>query len=252
MATDTNIEWTDHTWNPWKGCHHVDAGCQNCYARREILTYGGRPDVVTRCKTTWTQPTAKSRAGEYKWPDGHRVFSCSWSDFFHPDADPWRPEAWDIIHSRPGLTFQLLTKRPERIEQCLPTDWGSGYDNVWLGFSSDSDARYHARWHIMKNIPAACTFVSLEPLLAPVGILDYKTHGNYPDWIITGGETGPNARAPRPEWFRNLRDQCESLALPFFFKRWGTCCPPDQNMFRLDGIQYHQFPKTTPTQEPTP
>jgi protein gp37 len=202
------------------------------------------PDRVTRCTSTFNAPLARNRAKDYKWPDGDKVFTCSWSDFFHPDADPWRPEAWEIIQARPGLTFQILTKRPERIERELPTNWGPGYPNVWLGISAHNQFSYNTRWRNLRPIPAAIRFLSAEPLLDYISLSPYPDH---PDWVITGGETGPDARPPKRDWFLNLRDQCESLSIPFFFKRWGTCCPICQNMFRLDGLQYHQFPQTEHT-----
>ena len=96
MGTDSKIEWTDHTWNPWRGCTKVSAGCANCYMFRDAARYGWDPAVVARCSpAVWRQPLARSRTGQYRWVPGSRVFVCSWSDSWHPAADPWRPEAWE-------------------------------------------------------------------------------------------------------------------------------------------------------------
>src|SRR5688572_24986243 len=124
MSDQTAIEWTDKTWNPWHGCTAVSAGCDLCYMFREKRQYGQNPELVVRSKTKFRDPL--------RWHEPERVFTCSWSDFFHVAADPWRPDAWQIIRDTPHLTYQILTKRPGRIRRCLPDDWGAGYPNVWL------------------------------------------------------------------------------------------------------------------------
>src|SRR6266498_5551388 len=123
MGETTGIAWTQRTWNPWHGCHKVSAGCKNCYMFREKRQYGQDPDVVVRSKTTFNAPL--------KWKDSALVFTCSWSDWFIEEADPWRDEAWDVIRRTPHLTYQILTKRIERASSCLPKDWP--LKNVWLG-----------------------------------------------------------------------------------------------------------------------
>src|SRR3990172_2238186 len=107
VGEKTAIAWTDKTWNPWMGCHKVSAGCKACYMYRDMPRYGKDPTVVQRSKTTFADPL--------KWPDPAKVFSCSWSDFWIEEADPWRTEAWSIIRRTPHLTYQILTKRPARI-----------------------------------------------------------------------------------------------------------------------------------------
>ena len=115
MAESTGIGWTDATWNPWYGCTKVSPGCAHCYMFREQIRYGRDPEVVTRSKTKFADPL--------KWTKGRMIFTCSWSDWFHPAADAWRPEAWEIIKRTPHHTYQILTKRPERIADNLPDDW---------------------------------------------------------------------------------------------------------------------------------
>ena len=211
MARNSGIEWTDHTWNPWRGCRKVSAGCRNCYMFREQKRYGRDPSTVVRAaRQTFTAPL--------RWSEPARVFTCSWSDFFIQDADPWRAEAWDIIRRTPHLTYQILTKRPQNIPARLPHDWGDGWPNVWLGVSAENNLVVTDRLNALASIPAVVRFVSAEPLLSPVRLSPWLDRIH---WVIAGGENGPGARAPEPNWFRYLRNQCRDADVPFFFKQWG-------------------------------
>jgi protein gp37 len=229
MGTNTAIPWAHHSWNPWQGCHKVSPGCLHCYMEREKIRYGQDPGLVVRSSPqTFRQPIAKHLDGTWHWKDGERVFACSWSDFFHEAADPWRADAWELIRRRPGLTFLLLTKRPERIRACLPPDWGegplSGYRNVWLGFTAEDQPRFDERWpHLAElALQGGQTFVSLEPLLGPVELEFTGECAWVLDWVIAGCESGPNRTPGRPaelDWFRSLRDQCQEASVPFFLKQ---------------------------------
>src|SRR5437016_4306599 len=136
MGETTAISWTEHSWNPWRGCERVSPGCAHCYIFAAQQRYGQDPSGVTRTKTwgdplKWQRDTERARRTE-------RVFTCSWSDFFIEAADRWRPEAWSLIRRTPNLTYQILTKRPENVAVRLPEDWGQGYANVWLGVSVEN------------------------------------------------------------------------------------------------------------------
>src|SRR4051794_20471332 len=126
MGRHSAIEWTDATYNPWRGCDKVSPGCAHCYMFREQRRYGRDPSVVVRAK----DPTFYA---PLRWQEPALVFTCSWSDWFHEAADSWREDAWDVLRQTPHLTYQILTKRPERITELLPEDWGDGWSNVWLG-----------------------------------------------------------------------------------------------------------------------
>lgn len=208
MAAKSPIEWTESTWNPWHGCLKVSPGCKHCYMYRDKARYGQDPKSVVRSKTTFNEPL--------KWTQPQIIFTCSWSDFFIHDADEWRDEAWDIIRQTPQHTYQILTKRPERILKCLPNDWSEGYENVWLGVSIENQD-YLWRKDALLQVPAYIRFISAEPLL---GAIDFDSLDGIA-WVITGGESGPKARPLSLDWVRSIRDQCKAARVSFFHKQNG-------------------------------
>lgn len=232
MGERSVIEWTDSTWNPWRGCDKVSPGCAHCYMFRDQKRYGRDPSVVVRAAAPTFYAPVKSRKWEQERAaciaarGRHLVFTCSWSDWFHPDADEWRDEAWSIIRNTPESTYQILTKRPERIAECLPREWGEGWQNVWLGVSIEN-RRFVDRADILRRTPAAVRFISAEPLLGPL-LPDgreiwekdsgerhrlWRDRSESPgldltgiDWLIVGGESGPGHRPMALDWARHLRD----------------------------------------------
>jgi protein gp37 len=214
--------------------------------------YGQTPDVVIRsAKATFNAPLKWAKNRE-KYGHINRVFPCSWSDFFIEEADAWRAEAWAIIRQTPNLTYQLCTKRPERIAACLPADWGAGYPNVWLMVTAENQPMADLRIPILLSIPAVVHGVSVEPMVGPVDLAKFlgfqhedefgvenpdqslheaKCLGMHDpwvrglDWVICGGESGPEARPMHPDWARDLRNQCVADRVPFFFKQWGEWAP---------------------------
>ncbi|HEV2177982.1 MAG TPA: phage Gp37/Gp68 family protein [Terriglobia bacterium] len=206
MGQLSAIEWTEATWNPWHGCRQISPGCAHCYMYREKRQYGQDPTRIVRSKTTFDAPL--------KWKDSRMIFTCSWSDFFIEEADRWREEAWEVIRSTPHHTYQILTKRPERMAGNLPAGWP--WENVWLGVSVENP-RFYWRIFDLERVPAAIRFVSLEPLLAATPDLPLERIS----WVIVGGESGPGCRPMRPEWVRSVRQQCVAARVPFFFKQWG-------------------------------
>ncbi len=174
MGERSVIEWTDSTWNPWRGCDKVSPGCAHCYMFRDQRRYGRDPEVVVRAaEPTFYAPMRKrawsvERDAAINARGRHLVFTCSWSDWFHPAADEWRDEAWRIIANTQDSTYQILTKRPERMGVCLPSDWGEGYPNVWLGVTIEN-RRFVDRADFLRAIPAEKRFISAEPLLGPLG-----------------------------------------------------------------------------------
>jgi protein gp37 len=238
MSDATIIAWTEHTWNPWRGCDKISPGCAHCYMFTAQRRYGRDPEVVVRT-TTWDAPTKWERAAA---AEGRRalVFTCSWSDWFHETADPWRPEAWALVKACPHLHFQILTKRHERIVDHLPPDWGpDGYPNVWLGVSIEND-RYVHRADTLRQIPAVVRFISAEPLLGPLPSLALTGI----DWLIVGGESGGGFRPMDLDWVRALRVQAQATRTAFFFKQSAALIT--ETGIRLDGRIVRAYP--TPRQ----
>jgi protein gp37 len=228
------ISWNDTSWNPWEGCNKVSPGCKHCYMYTMLRAWGRDPAVVRRTKTTWRQPYTWERkavaAGQPK-----RLFTCSLSDWFHPNADPWRDEAWRVITGCPHVVFQILTKRPERIADHLPADWGEGYPNVWLGVSVENND-YLGRVDTLRKIPARLRFISAEPLLGPLTDLDLT--GIH--WLIAGGESGPGFRPMNLDWARELRDRAVAERVAFFYRQEAGRIQGTNS--QLDGVEWRQLP----------
>lgn len=238
MGEKTIIAWTDKSWNPWRGCTMVSPGCANCYMFREQRRYGKDPAVVVRTKT-WGDPAKWQRKAAAEGRQ-ERVFTCSWSDWFHVDADPWREEAWAVVRACPNLTFQILTKRADRIADHLPADWGAGYPNVWLGVSAEQQKQADERVPLLVKVPSTVRFVSYEPALGPVNFTPWLNQGGV-NWLICGGESGPGYRPMDLDWARSVRDQCRETGTPFFFKQ--SSAPQTEMGIELDGEIVREYPK---------
>ena len=230
MARTTGIEWTEHTWNPLVGCSLESAGCTNCYAMRlaHRLAAMGQPAYAgitrrTRAGAVWTGELRQAPPAQLDKPRRIRrpamIFVNSMSDLFHPDApDAWRDAAYRVMLDTPRHVYQVLTKRPQVAAAFYAArPHLHGLPHVWLGVSVEN-ARVTGRIDILRTIPAAVRFLSVEPLIGPVGRLDLGGIS----WVITGGESGPGARPCRPEWVRDVRGQCASAGVAFFHKQWGT------------------------------
>lgn len=332
MGKESKIEWCTSSWNPWQGCHKVSQGCKNCYMFRDKTRYGQDPNVVTASGD-------KTFYAPLKWKEPKRVFTCSWSDFFIEEADEWRDEAFAIMALTPQHTYQVLTKRADRMREYFEdqdllyrlgdecgdliancdlkgeqleqarkmvsafygSDTGPDGDevfvespmplpNVWLGVSVEDQNTADERIRLLLTTPATKRFLSIEPLLGPIDLSNIKSqigpnsfitqnafdkvdslNKGYPwpgiDWVIAGGESGPNARPTHPDWIRSIRDQCQAAGVPFFFKQWGEWAPSSLTrdftrkfelsedgslMYKvgkkeagrlLDGREWNEFPK---------
>lgn len=233
MGSETGISWTDATWNPGVGCRKVSAGCANCYMFRDMRRYGRDGRVIHRTsEATFRAPIARRRDGSWAWPAGIDIFTASWSDWWLPEWDAWRPDAWNIIRARLDARFLLLTKRPEDItRERLPPDWP--LPNVLLGVSIEDAAhlwRARALREVKERWGAAGLFVSAEPLLSSLAG-DLRALWHY-DWIIAGGESGPKGRPSHPDWFRELRQHAAEAEIPFHFKQWGRYAPAEQRLLK--------------------
>lgn len=237
MSENTRIAWTTHSWNPWRGCTKIDPGCKNCYMFTQQARYGQDPSTVTRTRT-WRDPIKwqKEAASAGKQT---LVFTCSWSDWFHANADPWRQEAWAVVRQCHNLIFQILTKRADRISDCLPPDWGTGYPNVWLGVSI-SEPKGIWRADELRKVPARVRFISYEPAL---GSLAESLDLTGISWLIYGGESGPGFRPEDKQWARDIRTRCRMAGTAFFHKQ--SSGPKTETGIELDGEIVREFPVTT-------
>ncbi len=248
MAADSKIEWTDHTFNPWVGCTKLSPACDNCYAegwakragRSELWDGRGARD----------RTTAANWRGPVKWDADAaaagvcaKVFCASLADVFdnHREIQPeWRTDLWALIRATPNLDWLLLTKRPQNIAKMLPLDWGAGWSNVWLGTTVENQTEADRRIPLLLATPAAKRFLSCEPLLGPVDIRWTEVTVPGLDWVIAGGESGPNARPMHPDWARSLRDQCAATDVAFFMKQMGGKRKPFADI--PDDLLIREFP----------
>lgn len=251
MAEKTGISWTDHTFNIVWGCTKVSPACANCYAETLAARFG----------TGWGPNADRRVFGDKHWNDPRRwdraaakagvqklVFCSSMCDVFedHPTVIEELKKLWPLIRATPHLEWQLLTKRPERILGSLPNDWGTGYDNVWIGATIENNA-YVRRADHLRSVPAKVRFVSYEPACGPLGELDLT--GIH--WLIFGGESGSGYRQHDPQWARDIRDRCSQQNVVFFYKQGSSLKSGADPL--LDGGEYKQFPAGhTPVAAPNP
>lgn len=223
MGDSTEIAWTDSTFNPWWGCAKISPGCANCYAEALDKRMGGDfwgPGKTPRTTSisNWNKPLRWNRDAEASGIR-RKVFCgsmCDWAALEGTQEN--RDRLWQLIRSTPMLDWQLLTKRANRIEELLPGDWGQGYyNNVWLGVSVENQTHGVPRIDALRRIPARVKFLSCEPLIADLGELNLSGI----DWVIVGGESGPNARPMEPEWVDSIHKQCQAQGVAFFFKQLG-------------------------------
>lgn len=163
-------------WNPWHGCVKVSEGCEHCYMYYLDRTRGKYGGEIYRTGNL-RYPLRRDRSGAYVVRPGELLRVCMTSDFFLAEADPWRPEAWEIIRQRPDVMFFLLTKRPERVRECLPPDWGEGWENVWFNVTCENQRRADERIPLLLSLPFRHKGIMCAPLIGPVRLADYLAEG---------------------------------------------------------------------------
>lgn len=269
----SKIEWTEKTWNPVSGCTKISDGCKNCYAEtmaKRLKAMGAKGYengfAVTLHPSRLREPLERKKPTMY--------FVCSMGDLFHEDVPfEFIDRVFAIIALTPHLTYQILTKRPERMRQYferlkinnvyylkvpwenLPASKGYGdlfvanppFANVWLGVTAENQEQADKRIPILLDTPAALRFVSIEPMLGEISLEKqhrkmvgdkpaYPCSENYLldlDWVIVGGETGTGARPLQYEWVKDIQEQCKAAHIPFFFKKWGKLGQIDKTL--IDG-----------------
>ena len=214
MALKTKIEWTEATWNPITGCTKVSTGCENCYAERfsARLRAAKNPSYSNGFNVTVHRRLLEL---PLSWKKPQLIFVNSMSDLFHESVpEPLILEIFEIMKKANWHQFQVLTKRSKRMLEIAPRlDW---VPNIWAGVSVENQ-HYSTRIDDLLKTSAKIKFVSFEPLLGPILLPNLDGI----DWVVVGGESGPNARYIDGSWVRSLRDQCQFEEVPFFFKQWG-------------------------------
>jgi protein gp37 len=265
MADNSKIEWTDATWNPVRGCSVVSEGCRNCYAMAVAARFSGPGMAYEGLAYRngsgphWTGETRliqEHLEDPIRWKAPRRIFVNSMSDLFHESLTETQIQnVFSVMESARRHVFQVLTKRPQRMFDFVKKfdgwlkyasdypgqlSFAERFAHVWLGVSVEDQKTADERIPLLLQTPAAVRWISAEPLLGPVDL--FTLDGEYKDddesnrrvfcrlidgvdWIVVGGESGPNARPMHPDWARSLRDQCETAGVPFFFKQWGQLEP---------------------------
>ena len=218
-------------WNPWHGCRKISPGCANCYVYRRDESVGKDASVIAKTGD-YDLPIRKDRRGNCKLSaDEGVVFACMTSDFFLEEADEWRPGCWDMIRARRDLRFYIITKRIDRFAQCVPPDWGDGWEHVTICSTCENQDRTDHRLPILLELPIRHREVICEPMLGEIDMEKYLASGRI-EHVTCGGESGPHARPCDFRWVQELRRQCVRCGVPFYFKQTGA-------VFVKDGRTYH-------------
>jgi len=242
MADNSSIEWTDATWNPVTGCTKISAGCDNCYAARFSERFRGVPghpfergfDLTLRSERL-LQPI--------EWKRPRMIFVNSVSDLFHKEIPKaYICKVFDTMEKADWHIYQVLTKRSSLLRKFINERYQTrkAPEHIWFGVSIENDKVVSRVTHL-QNANVSVRFLSIEPLIGPVGKLNLRSI----DWVILGGESGPGARPMDPEWAIDIRNQCVKSKAAFFFKQWGGRTPKAGGRL-LEGREWNQFPREAP------
>lgn len=223
-------------WNPWHGCVKCSEGCDNCYMYFLDEQRDKNGADIFRTKSAFNYPLQKKRSGNYKIQSGELIRVCMTSDFFLKEADEWRAEAWEIIRRRPDVKFFLLTKRPQRVRECLPEDWGEGLENVMLNVTCENQARADERIPILLELPFKHKGIMCAPFIGRVSVGKYLDSGKI-EQVICGGENYGGARPCDFDWVKALQAECKSRNITFCFIETGTVFIKDDKRYVLSKKQ---------------
>lgn len=226
-------------WNPWHGCHKISAGCGQCYvfredAARSVVT----PTTTVRKTAAFRLPVRRTRKGDWKFPAGTHFWLCFTSDLFIEEADEWRADIWDIIRQRNDCHFTFFTKRIDRMQACLPADWGAGWDNVTVGCTVENQDRADYRLPILFSIPMRHRYIVAAPMLGPLDVLKWL-NPDLVEGVSVGGESGKYAHPLDFEWVKNVREQCIEAAVPFMFHQTGSYLIKDGRTYHIPRQHQH-------------
>ncbi len=215
-------------WNPWRGCHRYSEGCRFCYIHKGDAKRGTYTDTIVKTDN-FDAPIIRKKNGEYKMKSG-TVYLCFSTDFLLPEADGWRGECWDMIRERSDCRFLFLTKRIERFMDCVPADWGEGYDNVVVGCTVENQERADERLSIFKTLPIRHKNIICQPMISAINLEAYL---DGVELVVVGGESDRDARPLRFEWVLEVREQCIKKQVAFEFRQCGTHFIKDGKAYTL-------------------
>lgn len=216
-------------WNPWRGCHRYSEGCRYCYIHKGDAKRGVNTGLVVQT-AQFHRPVDRKKNGQYRMEPDQLVYLCFTSDFLLPEADPWRPACWQMIRKRTDLRFLFLTKRIERFADCIPPDWGDGYDNVIVGCTVENQARAAERLPIFNRLPIRHRNIICQPMLTPMDLRDWLEGV---ELVVAGGESDRFARPLDYQWVLDLRAQCVQANVAFQFRQCGTHFIKDGKTYTL-------------------
>ena len=240
MSLNSQIEWTDATWNPVRGCTKISPGCKHCYAETFAERFRGvkghpyeQGFDLRLVPEKLTEPFA--------WRSPKLVFVNSMSDLFQDGvSDEYTEAVSQVMATANWHTYQILTKRSERLRDLLSSKlrFAAERENIWWGVSVEDRKYGLPRIEHLRQAPAKVRFLSIEPLLEDIGPINLSGIS----WVIVGGESGPGARPMEREWVVSIRRQCRIYGVPFFFKQWGGVRKVKHGR-ELDGRTYDEYPR---------
>ncbi|MGN0795125.1 MAG: DUF5131 family protein [Aristaeellaceae bacterium] len=216
-------------WNPWHGCHRYSEGCRFCYIHKGDARRGVQTDQIEKTDK-FDAPVARKKNGEYRMPSGLVYLGFS-TDFLLPDADPWRAECWEMIRERSDCQFLFLTKRIERFMDCVPPDWGDGYENVTVGCTVENQQRADERLPVFTALPIRHRNIICQPMISPISLERYLSERI--ELVVVGGESDREARPLDYDWVLSVREQCVRQRVAFAFRQCGTHFIKDGQLYTL-------------------
>ncbi len=231
-------------WNPWHGCIKKSEGCDHCYMYFLDKMRDQDGSHIYRTKAGFNYPIQKDRKGNYKIKSGEQIRVCMTSDFFLAEADEWREEAWELMKIRSDVIFFLLTKRPERVAEHLPKDWGDGWDNIFFNVTAENQRRADERIPILLDLPFKHKGVMCAPFIDQVSIRKFLETGQI-EQVLCDGENYDGARPCHYDWVKLLRQECVDNNVTFVFCGTGRRFVKDGRLYKLEGnIQSQQAKKS--------
>ncbi len=235
-------------WNLWHGCTRASTGCLHCYMYRRDESIGKDPSIVQKTEN-FDLPIRILKSGKnkglYKVPFGSHIWTCFSSDFFHQDADEWRDEAWNMMHERTDCSFFMITKRPERVADHLPKNWGKDWEHVTIAVTCENQAMADVRLPVYLSLPIFHHSVMIEPMLTAVDlqpyINEYRTTDGSPviRQVSVGGESGPGARICDYSWVEKVHAQCTENGISFYYHQTGAKLIKDGKLYDIPRKMQH-------------